>query len=116
MENLKGNIEKIPSKIINFVENRIGIIPTIIETEYYKLEATKEIVEKNNMIWSDKFYDGENITHNYGLVKFNDQEVYIFFEKRKDDYTYKFYILCNEKNIDSIVFYLDKFKEYRTIK
>lgn len=107
--------DKIPDFIIELSKNKLGKYPSIIETDYYTYKMFEDVKEKNNIIWSHKFYNGNDTIYNRGLLEFSDSEIMFYFEKRKDEYAYKFYCLSNEDSYDSIIFYLNKFKQYKLI-
>ena len=105
------NIFDVPEKVIEVCGNEIVGLPTIIETDFYRVEVIKEIISNNNLLWSNKFYDRYTIVYKQGLIKFKNDNIFIYFVKRKDENTYKFYILCEENKTDSVVFFLNKFNK-----
>jgi len=114
---------RLPIEVINKVNEEFKIVhnkpssflSSIIETEFYIKDALNRIIEKNNIIWSIKFFNGSSISLKEGLVKFNDSTTYLYFIRRKDEDTYKFYCLCEETSSDSVVFFLNGYKKYKTI-
>ena len=72
-------------------------------------------MENNSLVWSHKKFDGFNVSLNEGLIKFNDTLSYLYFIKRKDENTYKFYTICEESSSDSMIFFLQSYKKFKTI-
>ena len=104
----------IPEKVIENVE---GIIkyPSIIETDFYVKGALDKILEYNELLWSKKYFDGYSIQFNEGLVQFNDGNLFLYFKKRIDETTYKFFMLFPEESSDSVLFMLQGLKKFKTI-
>jgi hypothetical protein len=107
-------INNVPDKIIELSENVIGALPSILETDFYTIEVLQSILKNNKLIWSDKYYNGSLTIYNEGLIEF-DNKIYFYFIKKRDENTYKFFCLSKEDSTDSIIFYLNKFKKYKTI-
>jgi hypothetical protein len=115
MEETK-NIEynNVPDKILKLSEDVIDFIPSIIETDFYTIEVIQSMLKNNKLIWSEKYYNSSTTIYNKGLVQF-DNNILFYFIKKKDENTYKFFCLSKEESTDSIIFYLNKFKKYKTI-
>jgi len=110
----KLNEYKIPEKIIKITEGTIEY-PSVIETDFYVKDALVKIMEKNLLLWSIKYYDGRSLQYKEGLVKFNNSDSYLYFIKRVDEGTYKFFFVLPEKSNDSVLFYLNSLKQFKTI-
>ena len=105
---------KLPENVIRYVEGTITY-PSIIETDFYLIEALNKMTENNKIIWSIKHFGDRGIQLKEGLIKFTDSLTYLYFKKRKDENTYKFYVLCEESSTDSVVFFLNSYKKFKTI-
>jgi len=88
---------------------------TVAMPECYGKDALDKIMEKNLLLWSIKYYDGRSIQYKEGLVKFNNSDSYLYFIKRVDEGTYKFFFVLPEKSNDSVLFYLNSLKQFKTI-
>lgn len=111
----KHNSYGIPNKVSILSENIIGSLPSIIETDFYTIDALRITLKKNKIIWSKKYFDGQVTIYNKGLIQFLDTKTLLYFTKNEYENTYKFYYLCNEDSSDSIIFYLNQLKKYKTI-
>ena len=109
----------LPKEVLAHVNALIGkgesTLSTVIETDFYTDESLKRLLDKNNLLWSHKKFDGTNVSLNEGLIKFVDTLSYLYFIKRKDENTYKFYTICKESSSDSMVFFLQSYKKFKTI-
>lgn len=105
----------IPDAILKYSEDNIGFIPSIIETDFYTVDVLRTMLSKNKLICSNKYYDGSQVVYNSGLIEFKESEILFYFIKRKDENSYKFYCLSKEKSSDSIIFYLNQLKKFKTI-
>lgn len=105
----------IPDEILTYSKDNIGFMPSIIETDFYTVDALRTMLSKNKLIWSNKYYDGSQTIYNCGLIEFKESEILFYFIKRKDENSYKFYCLSKEKSSDSIIFYLNQLKKFKTI-
>ena len=109
----------LPKEVLTHVNNLIGkgahTLSTVIETDFYSEESLKRLLENNSLVWSHKKFDGFNVSLNEGLIKFNDTLSYLYFIKRKDENTYKFYTICEESSSDSMIFFLQSYKKFKTI-
>ena len=113
-KNKNIELKNVPDKILKLSEDVINFIPSIMETDYYKVDVIQSMLKNNKLIWSEKYYNGSTTIYNQGLVKF-DNSILFYFKKKKDENTYKFFCLSKEESTDSIIFYLNKFKKYKTI-
>ena len=107
--------EKIPDRVLKHCEDILGFFPSIIETDYYVIDALRSMLAKNKIIWADKYFDGTSTIYNNGLIEFKKSETLFYFIKRKNELTYKFYCLAKEESTDSIIFYLNQLKKFKTI-
>jgi len=73
------------------------------------------MLAKNKIIWADKHFNGSNTIYNNGLIEFKESEILFYFVKRENEITYKFYCLSKEESTDSIIFYLNQLKKFKTI-
>ena len=105
---------KLPEKVLEMAEGTIQY-PSVIETDFYTKDALSKIMEKNTLLWSIKHYDGRGLQYKEGLVKFNNSNSYLYFTKRVDEGTYKFFFVLPEESSDSVLFYLNSLKQFKTI-
>jgi hypothetical protein len=110
--NNKNN--EIPDRVLNISEEFLGSYPSIIETDFYTIDSIKLILSKNELMWSKKYFDGDNTIYKNGLINFSNDSL-IYFIRRENENTYKFYFLSKEKSTDGLIFYLNKLKEFKTI-
>jgi len=110
----KLNEYKLPERVLKIAEGTIKF-PSVIETNFYTKEALTNIMGKNSLLWSVKFYDGSSIHYQEGLVKFIKSDTYLYFIKRVDETTYKFFMVLPEESNDSVLFFLNSLKQYKTI-
>jgi len=122
MENNNQNNKEeylLPKEVLTHVNNLIGkgvhTLSTVIETEFYTQEALNRMLEKNEIIWSHKLFNGVGMELKEGLIRFNETFNYLYFIKRKDENTYKFYMICKESSSDSMLFFLQSYKKFKTI-
>ena len=114
IKNSKTDI--IPEDIIKMSKDILGFYPSIIETDYYTIDALKTILNKNTIIWSNKHFDGKTNTYLNGVIEFKDNNNMLFyFKKRDNENTYKLYCLSKEDSTDSIIYYLNQLKQFKTI-
>ena len=67
--NLKNKEEYLlPKEVLTHVNTLIGkgdnTLSTVIETDFYTDESLKRLLEKNNLMWSHKKFDGFNVSLN----------------------------------------------------
>ena len=114
-DNKKRVVEyKLPDDILKLTEGTIEY-PSVIETDFYIKEALDIILSKNKIVWSVKYFNGSSIDIKEGLVKFDNSNTYLYFIKRVDETTYKFYAIIPEDSSDSMIYYLNSLKKYKTI-
>lgn len=111
---------QLPNEILTYVSKIMGgkgnhSLPTVIETEFYTKDALDRILEKNKIVSSYKTYDGDNITLIDGLIRFSESISFLYFIKRKDENTYKFYTICKEESSNGMIFFLNSYKKFKTI-
>lgn len=104
----------LPENVLKYVEGTIKY-PSIIETDFYLADALTKILEKNNIVWSVKYFGNVGVELKEGLIKFTQSLTYLYFKKRKDEGSYKFYVLCEETSTDSVIFFLNSYKKFKTI-
>jgi hypothetical protein len=117
MKENKQNIRKefeIPKHVMEFCENTMGFKPSVIKTEYYTYDSLKEILDKHNLVWSIKTFNDYTI-YNEGIVNISNNDILFYFVKRSDEMSYKYFCLSKEESTDSVLFYLNQFKKYKTI-
>jgi len=113
-ENKKIINDDIPDKIIKLSQDILGFYPSIIETDFYSVDALRSALSKNELVWSNKYFDGSTTIYNNGLIEFKNN-ILFYFIKRENENSYKFYCLSKEDSKDSIIFYLNQLKKFKTI-
>ena len=106
--------DSVPDDLLKLSEDIIGFKPSILETDFYTVELLQSILKTNKIIWSNKYYNGLTTIYNNGLIEF-DNKILFYFVKKIDENIYKLFCLSKEDSTDSIIFYLNKFKKYKTI-
>jgi hypothetical protein len=106
--------DSVPDDVLKLSEDIIGFKPSILETDFYTVELLQLILKTNKIIWSNKYYNGSTTIYNNGLIEF-DNKILFYFVKKIDENIYKLFCLSKEDSTDSIIFYLNKFKKYKTI-
>ena len=112
---VKETIIEPPDLVFEIYKTKNELIPSIIETEYYTRDALQVMLKKNNLLWSNKKFNGYETVYNEGLIEFNETTTLFYFVRKIDEDTYKFFCLCEESSTDSIVFYINQLKKYKTI-
>ena len=113
-ENKNKKTEFIPEDIIEMSKDILGFYPSIIETDYYTVDALRSSLSKNKIIWSNKHFDGSMTIYRNGLIEFKNN-ILFYFSRRENENSYKFYCLSKEDSTDSIIFYLNQLKKFKTI-
>ena len=113
-KNKDSGVLKISEEIITLSKNILGFYPSIFMTDFYTIDALKNILSNNEILWSNKHFDGTSMIYLDGLIEFKDN-ILIFFSKRENENTYRFYCLSKEDSTDSIIFYFNKLKKFKTI-
>lgn len=111
-KNIKA--ENIPEDVIEMSKDILGFYPSIIETDYYTVDALRSALSKNKIIWSNKHFDGSTTIYHNGLIEFKNN-ILFYFNRRENENSYKFYCLSKEDSTDSIIFYLNQLKKFKTI-
>ena len=112
--NEEKKIVTISDKIIDKCEKILGFSPSIIETEYYTYESLKTILHKHKLLWSIKHFNDYSI-YKEGIINIEEKEILFYFIKRKDEMSYKYFCLSKEETTDSIIFYFNKLKKFKTV-
>jgi len=105
---------KLPNNILDMTKGTIEY-PSVIETDFYTKEGLTNIISKNKLVWSVKYFNGSSIFYKEGLIKFIQSESFLYFIRRIDEDTYKFFAILPEESNDSMIFYLNSLKKYKTI-
>jgi hypothetical protein len=104
---------KIPEEFVNLFIKDYEKYPTIIETDFYVLDGLKVVIGDGEIISTYRQFTNNNHIYKNGLIKF--ETGYVFFTKRNNEMTYKLFFLVNENSVDSIMFYINKLKNFKTI-
>lgn len=104
----------IPDNVLKMTEGTIKY-PSVIETDFYVKDALDSIINNNILLWSVKYFNGNSIQFTEGLIKFKQSNSYLYFTKRVDENSYKFFAIINEETTDSMIFYLNTIKKHKTI-
>jgi hypothetical protein len=107
--------EGIPKRVKKVVKKFGYSDLSIIEDGYYSNEILNEIIEKNKLRWFYDMYIGNTLTKKEGLIQFNSETIYLFYKRREDESSYKFYFALYPDSKDSLTFYLNTIKKYKLI-
>ena len=83
--------------------------PNCVRTKNITNEGLNQLITKGNLIWSNSVYDTK---HQYveGTIRWSKHEILIFFQKNKNEMTYKINILSdNLSKIDILLVGLNKY-------
>jgi hypothetical protein len=107
--------EGIPKKVKKIVKNFVGSGFSVIEDSYYSNEILEEIIEKNKLKWFYDIYIGNVLIKKEGLIQFNTDSIHLYYMRRENESSYKFYFILYPDSRDSLRFYLNTIKKYKLI-
>lgn len=107
--------EGIPKRVKKIVKKFIGSELSLIEDSYYSNEILNEIIEKNKLRWFYDIYIGDVLIKKEGLIKFNTDSIHLYYIRRENESSYKFYFILSPESRDSLRFYLSTIKKYKLI-
>jgi len=109
---MDSNTDKIPDKIIELVENKIGSYPCLIQTPFYSSEVLKSIMKNSKEIWFNHFIDGVSVYRVEGLFDYGNSGIYVYYNGKEDN-KYRFVFLSDESKKDSIGLTIKQFNNYK---
>jgi hypothetical protein len=107
--------EGIPKSVKKIVKNFVGSGFSVIEDSYYSNEILEEIIEKNKLKWFYDIYIGNVLIKKEGLIQFNTDSIHLYYMRRENESSYKFYFILYPDSRDSLRFYLNTIKKYKLI-
>jgi hypothetical protein len=107
--------EGIPKRVKKIVKNFVGSGFSVIEDSYYSNEILEEIIEKNKLKWFYDIYIGNILIKKEGLIQFNTDSIHLYYMRRENESSYKFYFALYPDSKDSLTFYLNTIKKYKLI-
>jgi hypothetical protein len=107
--------EGIPKRVKKIVKNFVGSGFSVIEDSYYSNEILEEIIEKNKLKWFYDIYIGNVLIKKEGLIQFNTDSIHLYYMRRENESSYKFYFILYPDSRDSLRFYLNTIKKYKLI-
>jgi len=105
----------VKNKLRELIISRMGVIPSILEDEYYTVDIVESFVKRHDLIWSRRSNNYGKIIFEDCLFKFKSSQVYLYLKKRENENTYSIKIYFEEKNLDSVRFLVSSIKENKTI-
>lgn len=115
MYNQETKTYDIPKDVIGIVETELKLKPSTIETEFFSQDGLNEIIRTNELIWSNRVLKNNFSIYKNGIVKFKSSNIMLYFTRRNDENSYKLFFICDEKSIDSVMFYINKIEKYKLI-
>jgi|TARA_R110000796_G_scaffold53703_1_gene126002 hypothetical protein len=103
---------KLSDKIIELVENKIGVYPSLIQSGWYTKDVVMSLLGKNKEIWGNSFIDDE-IERYEGVIEYTKESSYIYYKRKEDESTYWLVCLTNEKGKDGILFFINGIKKQK---
>jgi predicted SnoaL-like aldol condensation-catalyzing enzyme len=106
---------EIPKHIIDFYFNKNNFYPSQIKTKNVKYEFIEQLINKNEVLWSIKNYNGKNYIFEDGLIEYGKENVMIYFKKLKDENICNFIVLCSTEKNQQLYFLLNSMNKFFTI-
>lgn len=103
--------EGIPKRVKKMVDSTLSVI----EDGYYSNEILNEIIEKNDLKWFYDIYIGNVLIRKEGLIKLKSDLMYLYYIRRENESSYKFYFMLRPDSRDSLLFYLNSIKKNKLI-
>jgi len=105
----------VPEEVVSLVKTYTDSYPSILETDYYTSDSLQTILQKGKLMWHNYALKGKTIEKREGLVEYSQREIYIYFKKRDDESTYKYFVLSSADSLDSVVFLFHNLQKFKTI-
>lgn len=115
MYNQETKTYYIPKEVKLISENELNIKASTLETEFFSVDGLNEIIRTNELIWSNRVLKNNFSIYKNGIVKFKSSNIMLYFTRRNDENSYKLFFICDEKSIDSVMFYINKIEKYKLI-
>lgn len=104
----------VPNELLSLVRNMIDTHPSVLETEYYASESLSTLTQKGKLIWYKYGLSGKTLDKQEGLIEYSNA-IYIYFKKRDNESSYKYFVLSNSDSLDSIIFLFHNLQKLITI-
>lgn len=112
----KKVVYQLPKHVLDIIKKSVLNEPlSVIETDFYTIDAVNLIIEKNSVIWTSRYYGGYYEIMKEAIIKFNDTSTYLYLVRKVDETIFKFFIMYPPDSHDSVIFYLNTLKKYKTI-
>jgi hypothetical protein len=105
----------IPDDVKKIVEDKLIIKPSTLETGFFSLDGLDTILKNNKLIWSNRELKNGFSIYKNGIIKFKSSDIMLYFTKRNNESSYKFFFMCEEKSMDSVMFYVNKIDKYKLL-
>jgi hypothetical protein len=105
----------VPIELLSLVRNMIDTHPSVLETEYYASESLSTLMQKGKLIWYKYGLSGKTLDKQEGLIEYSKNAIYIYFKKRDNESSYKYFVLSNSDSLDSIIFLFHNLQKLITI-
>jgi hypothetical protein len=105
----------VPIELLSLVQNRIDTYPSVLETEYYSSESLSTLTKKGKLVWYKYGLWGKTLDKQEGLIEYSKNAIYIYFKKRDNESSYKYFVLSNSDSLDSIIFLFHNLQKLITI-
>jgi len=105
----------IPQEVLSLAQNGIDNYPSILETEYYTNESLVTLLQKGKLSWYNYDLKGKVLVKKEGLIEYSKNQIYIYFKKRDDESSYKYFVLSNSDSLDSVIFLFHNLQKFLTI-
>jgi len=105
----------IPKEVKLIVEKELKFKPSTLETEFFSQDGLDEILNTNELIWSNRVLKNSFTIYKNGILKFKSSNIMLYFTRRNDENSYKLFFMCEEKSIDSVMFYINKIEKYKLL-
>lgn len=115
MYNQETKTYYIPKDVKEIVEKVLNLKPSTLETEFFSNDGLNEILKKNELIWSNRVLKNGLSTYKNGIIKFKSSNILVYFTKRNEENCYKLFFMCEEKSMNSIMFYINKLEKYKIL-
>jgi hypothetical protein len=115
MYNQETKTYYIPKEVKLITEKELNIKPSTLETEFFSIDGLNDILSKNDLIWSNRILKNGFSIYKNGIIKFKGSNVLVYFTKRNEENCYKLFFICEEKSMNSIMFYINKLEKYKIL-
>jgi hypothetical protein len=99
-----NDVEKLILDYYRFFPSLMGL-PIITFEGFSTLNHLKKI-------WTIDFFDNKKISNLEGLLKYNDTNVFVYYQKIENEDYYKIIFLFEESSKDSVIFIINSLTKY----